>query len=101
MTPILRRWRSTCRTCWPQVRPDLVLYDAGVDPHKDDLLGKLALSDAGLVPARLDYVLATCLAARIPVACVIGGGYSQRHRRPGAAPLAGASRRQAKSLRSI
>ena len=32
-----------------QQRPDLVLYDAGVDPHRDDLLGKLALSDAGLL----------------------------------------------------
>lgn len=59
-----------------EVRPDLVLYDAGVDPHKDDLLGKLALSDAGLYRRDL-YALSTCLAARIPVACVIGGGYSQ------------------------
>ncbi len=59
-----------------EVRPDLVLYDAGVDPHKDDLLGKLALSDAGLY-RRDHYVLTTCRTARIPVACVIGGGYSQ------------------------
>jgi acetoin utilization deacetylase AcuC-like enzyme len=59
-----------------EVRPDLVLYDAGVDPHKDDLLGKLALSDAGLY-RRDRYVLTTCREARIPVACVIGGGYSQ------------------------
>jgi acetoin utilization deacetylase AcuC-like enzyme len=58
-----------------EVRPDLVLYDAGVDPHKDDLLGKLALSDAGLY-RRDHYVLSTCLAGRTPVACVIGGGYS-------------------------
>lgn len=29
-------------------RPDLVLYDAGVDPHEDDALGRLALSDEGL-----------------------------------------------------
>jgi len=59
-----------------QVRPDLVLYDAGVDPHKDDLLGKLALTDAGLY-RRDQYVLATCLRSAAPVACVIGGGYSQ------------------------
>jgi acetoin utilization deacetylase AcuC-like enzyme len=58
-----------------EVRPDLVLYDAGVDPHRDDLLGKLALSDTGLY-RRDQYVLATCLAAGTPVACVIGGGYS-------------------------
>ena len=30
-----------------QVKPDLVLYDAGVDVHLDDRLGKLALSDRG------------------------------------------------------
>ena len=58
------------------IKPDLVLYDAGVDPHKEDLLGKLALSNTGLY-RRDHYVLATCLAAGIPVACVIGGGYSR------------------------
>jgi acetoin utilization deacetylase AcuC-like enzyme len=59
-----------------QVRPDLVLYDAGVDPHGDDLLGKLALTDQGLYQ-RECYVLRTCLAAGYPVASVIGGGYGQ------------------------
>jgi acetoin utilization deacetylase AcuC-like enzyme len=59
-----------------QVQPDLVLYDAGVDPHQDDLLGKLALTDRGLY-ARECYVLRTCLAARVPVAAVIGGGYAK------------------------
>lgn len=29
-------------------RPDLVLYDAGIDPHKGDALGRLALTDEGL-----------------------------------------------------
>jgi acetoin utilization deacetylase AcuC-like enzyme len=57
------------------VRPDLVLYDAGVDPHRDDALGKLALTDAGLYH-RDHYVLTQCLRAGVPVACVIGGGYS-------------------------
>ena len=56
------------------VRPDLVLYDAGVDPHRDDLLGKLCLSDAGLYQ-RDSYVLAETLRRGIPTACVIGGGY--------------------------
>ena len=55
-------------------RPDLVFYNAGVDPHRDDRLGRLALSDEGL--ARRDrYVLDQCLARGIPVAGVIGGGY--------------------------
>lgn len=29
-------------------RPDLVLYDAGVDPHWEDELGRLRLTDQGL-----------------------------------------------------
>jgi acetoin utilization deacetylase AcuC-like enzyme len=57
-----------------QVRPDLVLYNAGVDPHRDDRLGRLGLSDAGLL-ARDRLVLEACLRRRIPVATVIGGGY--------------------------
>jgi acetoin utilization deacetylase AcuC-like enzyme len=57
------------------VEPTLVLYDAGVDPHRDDQLGKLALSDVGL--ARRDaFVLRCCRARGIPTACVIGGGYA-------------------------
>ena len=31
-------------------RPDLVLYNAGVDPHTDDPLGRLSLTDQGLFP---------------------------------------------------
>ena len=60
--------------------PDLVIYDGGVDPHRDDKLGKLALSDQGLY-RRDRYVLDTCVAAGIPVACVIGGGYDDDHDR--------------------
>lgn len=59
-----------------QIKPDLVLYDAGVDPHIDDKLGKLALTNTGLYQ-RDRYVLSTCLAAGYPVACVIGGGYAE------------------------
>ncbi|MGF1459481.1 MAG: histone deacetylase [Leptolyngbyaceae cyanobacterium] len=59
-----------------QVRPDLVLYDAGADVHKGDRLGKLALTNTGLYE-RDRHVLATCVAAGYPVACVIGGGYDK------------------------
>ena len=31
-----------------QVRPDLVLDNAGVDPHRSDRLGRLCLSDSGI-----------------------------------------------------
>ncbi|MDX2213542.1 MAG: histone deacetylase [Oculatellaceae cyanobacterium bins.114] len=59
-----------------QIRPDLVLYDAGVDPHLGDRLGKLALTDTGLYRREMQ-VLSTCVAAGYPVACVIGGGYAE------------------------
>jgi acetoin utilization deacetylase AcuC-like enzyme len=55
-------------------RPDVVLYDAGVDPHRDDKLGKLSLTDSGLYQRDI-YVLENCMRRAIPTACVIGGGY--------------------------
>ena len=54
--------------------PGLVLYQAGVDPHVDDRLGRLALSDAGLA-ARDRFVIAACRRRGIPVASTLGGGY--------------------------
>ena len=59
----------------PAVQPDIVFYNAGVDPHRDDSIGRLDLTDAGLA-AREATVLETCLDAGVPVAAVIGGGYS-------------------------
>ncbi|MGB3613712.1 MAG: histone deacetylase, partial [Elainellaceae cyanobacterium] len=59
-----------------QVNPDLVIYDAGVDSHIGDRLGKLALTDAGIFRRDMQ-VLGTCAAAGYPLACVIGGGYSK------------------------
>ncbi|MDA0228756.1 MAG: histone deacetylase [Proteobacteria bacterium] len=56
-------------------RPDIVFYNAGVDPHQQDKLGKLALSDAGL-RARDDHVIESCLRRGVALACVVGGGYA-------------------------
>lgn len=61
-------------------QPDLVLYDAGVDVHRDDRLGLLDLTDAGIA-ARDHSVLALCLEREIPVMGVIGGGYDHDHAR--------------------
>jgi acetoin utilization deacetylase AcuC-like enzyme len=58
-----------------EVRPDLAFFNAGVDPHVDDRLGRLALTDRGLW-RRERLVLETCLGAGVPVAGVIGGGYA-------------------------
>lgn len=54
--------------------PDLVFYNAGVDPHRDDKLGRLSLSDEGL--ARRDrLVVAEARSRGVPLAAVVGGGY--------------------------
>ncbi|MEB3231119.1 MAG: histone deacetylase [Leptolyngbyaceae bacterium] len=58
-----------------QVKPDLVFYDAGVDCHVGDRLGKLALSDTGIFKRDMQ-VLSACVSRGYPVACVIGGGYA-------------------------
>lgn len=57
-------------------RPDLVIYNAGVDPHAGDRLGRLMLTDDGL-HRRERMVIRACRDAGIPLACVIGGGYDQ------------------------
>ena len=56
--------------------PDIVLYLAGVDPLASDSLGRLALTHAGLA-ARDERVLRACRNADVPVAIVLGGGYSR------------------------
>ena len=59
-----------------QVKPDLVLYDGGVDTHIHDTLGKLALTNTGIFRREMQ-VLSTCLGKGYPVASVIGGGYTK------------------------
>ena len=56
------------------VAPDLVLFQAGVDPHADDRLGRLALSDEGLA-ARDAHVVSQCAQRGIAIASTLGGGY--------------------------
>lgn len=57
-------------------RPDIVFYNAGVDPHAGDRLGRLALTDAGL-RARDALVIGWARSRGIPLAGVLGGGYDR------------------------
>lgn len=57
-------------------RPDIVFYNAGVDPHAEDRLGRLSLTDGGL-ERRERRVLSFFRERAIPVCGVIGGGYSR------------------------
>jgi len=58
--------------------PDFVFYQAGVDPHGDDRLGRLALTDAGL-ERRDTYVVAQARGRGLPIASALGGGYGDPH----------------------
>lgn len=54
--------------------PDLILYQAGVDVHRDDELGYLSLTDAG-VRQRDAMVFDYAVRHGLPIAAVPGGGY--------------------------
>jgi acetoin utilization deacetylase AcuC-like enzyme len=56
--------------------PDLVFYNAGVDPHENDRLGRLSLTDQGLKD-RDRRVFSFFTERGIAVASVLGGGYSR------------------------
>ncbi|MBX9795601.1 histone deacetylase [Sphingomonas sp.] len=57
-----------------EMAPDLILYQAGVDPHADDRLGRLNLSLEGLA-ARDRFVAALAQGSGIALAATLGGGY--------------------------
>ncbi len=70
----------------PQVlsrfEPDFVLYQAGVDPHHEDKLGRLNLTDKGLI-ARDTLVLNEVRRRDLPIASALGGGYGEDQRAVG------------------
>jgi len=57
-----------------EFRPDLAIYQSGVDALKGDRLGRLSLSHAGL-KARDEAVFRLTQGNGIPVAITLGGGY--------------------------
>jgi len=57
-------------------RPDLVLYQGGVDAHEHDRLGTLSLTTEGLA-LRDRYVFETCREAGVAVVSTMGGGYGR------------------------
>lgn len=59
-----------------EIKPDFVLYDAGVDVYEGDPLGKLSLTLDGIYQRDL-FILSECGRRAIPVCGVIGGGYSK------------------------
>ena len=57
-------------------RPELVLYVAGVDPYRNDVLGSLGISYEGMV-RREQIVLGAAIAAHVPFVTITGGGYAR------------------------
>ena len=58
--------------------PDFVLYDAGVDVHRNDKLGLLEMTSEGIYE-RDKAVLFHFKKKQIPIATTIGGGYGETH----------------------
>ncbi|MBI1723949.1 MAG: histone deacetylase [Gemmatimonadetes bacterium] len=58
-------------------RPGLAVYLAGADPYREDQLGGLGLTLAGL-RRRDALVLEACRARGVPVAVLLAGGYAVR-----------------------
>lgn len=59
-----------------ELKPDIVLYQAGVDPLVHDSLGRLNLTFKGLIE-RDRIVLSECRRHGVPVSLGLGGGYSK------------------------
>ncbi|HEY7543434.1 MAG TPA: histone deacetylase [Blastocatellia bacterium] len=57
-------------------RPDIVFYQAGVDPYRDDRLGRLALTMEGL-GERDHFVFQSCRERSLPCVITLGGGYAR------------------------
>ncbi|UPT74238.1 MAG: histone deacetylase [Elusimicrobiota bacterium] len=55
-------------------KPDVIVYQAGVDVWEKDKLGGLALSERGVLDRDM-AVYETCRVHRIPVVVTLGGGY--------------------------
>ena len=56
--------------------PDLIFYLAGADPHEGDRLGRLAVSDDGML-ARDRRVFDWAFQRRLPLVMVMAGGYGR------------------------
>lgn len=70
----LKTVEAALRETMQDFKPNLVLYDAGVDVHEADALGGFRLTDEGLI-RREALVLDVCVGGGVPVAAFVGGGY--------------------------
>ncbi len=57
-------------------KPEFIIYQAGADPYKFDMLGNLSMSIDGL-KKRDEVVIGYAYEYKIPIVSVLGGGYAQ------------------------
>jgi len=72
----LRRTLDEALPLLVDFQPDLILYQAGADPYREDPYSPLALDHDDLL-ARDEDVLAFARRHRIPLAWVLAGGYTE------------------------
>ncbi|WP_448213331.1 histone deacetylase family protein [Colwellia sp. MEBiC06753] len=78
--PYIDKVMTTLTGLLNQFKPDIVLYDAGVDVWQQDVLGRLDISWQGIYQRDVN-VISICVQRGVPVATVIGGGYDKDHAR--------------------
>ena len=72
----LRELRRGLDESFSRFAPDLILYVAGADPYREDQLGGLTLTIAGL-RQRDELVFAEARRGGVPVAITFAGGYAR------------------------
>jgi acetoin utilization deacetylase AcuC-like enzyme len=72
----LQELRRGLEVCFAKFSPNLLLYVAGADPYREDQLGGLSLTIAGL-RQRDDLVFAEARRRGVPVAITLAGGYAR------------------------
>jgi acetoin utilization deacetylase AcuC-like enzyme len=73
------QYLEAVQTVVPQVfafQPDIVYFQAGVDPLASDRLGKLAVTHKGL-QRRDELVIRACKERKVPLVITLGGGYGE------------------------
>jgi acetoin utilization deacetylase AcuC-like enzyme len=74
--PTMMRTMDEALPALLEFKPDLILYQAGADPYREDPYSPLALDHDDLL-ARDRHVFAFAKRHRIPIAWVLAGGYTE------------------------
>ncbi|PNH97153.1 histone deacetylase family protein [Vibrio diazotrophicus] len=74
----LSHFKSVVEMAVNLYQPDLIIYDAGVDIHRDDELGYFNISTQAIYH-RDCFMMQLTQNKQIPIACVVGGGYRNEH----------------------